>query len=145
MIILHPTGPPNGPPANVVAEAINTASIRLSWQPPMADLSITGYNISYHPVAQPNDMMSISTIETEKLITAGITPDTRFSFTVAAKNSLGVGPGSPPIIQRSYPNPPPPPQDPPQTPDDVEVTMTTIPFILPTIDTSLFRFALTQQ
>ena len=68
----------------------------------------------------------------------GIVPDTAYTFTVAAK-TVAVGLASQAIVQRSYPLPPIPPQDTPHTTDNTEITMTTIPITLPSLDTSQFR------
>ena len=134
---------PEGPPTNVVAEAVDTRSILLSWEPPDPDLRngiIGSYRITYSPVADSTNTRFITTGDTQELITVGITPNTSFSFIVAARTAVGgFGQNSPPIIQTSYSNPPPSLQERPRTPDDADVTMTTIPFILPSINTSLFR------
>ena len=136
---------PEGPPTNVVAEAVDTRSILLSWQPPDPDLRngiIGSYRITYSPVADSTSTRIITTGDTQRLITMGITPDTSFSFTVAARTAVGgFGPESLPIIQTSYSNPPPSPQERPQTSNEADITMTTIPFNLPSINTSLFRSA----
>ena len=125
----------------MVAEAVNTSSIRVSWEAPPTSLTngiITNYILTYASVATPPDTESVTTMITEELVTMGIAPDTAYTFTVAAK-TVAVGPASPTIVQRSYPLPPIPPQDTPHTTHNAGVTTTTIPITLPSVDTSQFR------
>ena len=122
---------------------MNTGTINITWDPPAVDDRngiITDYNVSYFPVGNPSAIQQLSTEETFLVVTDGITPDTEYNFTVAAiTRDILIGPESFGIVQRSYPLPPSPPQDPPRPADNVEVTLTTIPFLLPAFNTSLYR------
>lgn len=136
-----PPTAPDGPPINVVVTPVNTRTIKVTWDPPAVENRngiITRYSVSYFPVGDSNAIQQLSTEATFLVVTAGITPDMEYNFTVAAITIL-IGPESSGIVQRSYPLPPLPPQDPPRPADNVEVTLTTIPFLLPAFDTSLYR------
>ena len=123
--------------------SVNTRTINVTWNPPAVEERngiITDYNVSYFPVDSPSAIQWLLTEATFLVVTAGITPDTEYNFTVAAiTRDILIGPESFGIIQRSYPLPPSPPHDPPRPADNVEVTLTTIPFLLPAFNTSLYR------
>ena len=141
MIMTPPLTAPDAPPTNVVVTAMDTESILVSWDPPPLDLTngiIVQYNITYAPIATPTDIMAVATTATEVLVAMGITPDTAYTFSVRAE-TVALGEPSPPIVQSSYPLPPAPLQVSPRTPDNVEVTTTTIPITLPSVNTSQFR------
>ena len=140
MTVLYSTAP-DAPPSNVVAEAVDTHSIRVSWDPPPAEMIngiITEYVLTYVPVTNPDSETPLRvTRGTEELVNV-ITPDTAFNFTVVAV-TIDISPDSLPVVQRTYPLPPASLRGHPGVPTGPEVTMTTLPITLPSINTSQFR------
>ena len=127
----------------MVATAIDTSSILISWEPPLInDINgeITNYFVRYYPINDPSDEQTLQTMEIERLVTVAIIPDTPYTFLVAAF-TIAIGPYSLPIVQRSYPLPPPPPEESPRI-LDTNVTTTTIPIFLPNLNVSQFRYCL---
>ena len=122
-----------------MAAAVDNGSILVSWEPPpISNGIIIQYVLTFEPQATPTQSrMNITDTQVLVLVPS---PDTAYSFTVAAE-TVFVGPASSPVVQRSYPLPPPPPETPPTIPDDVAITVTTIPINLPMMNTSLFRFS----
>ena len=103
-----PPTAPDGPPINVVVTPVNTRTIKVTWDPPAVENRngiITRYSVSYFPVGNSNVTQQLSTEATFLVVTAGITPDMEYNFTVAAITIL-IGPESSGIVQRSYPLPP---------------------------------------
>ena len=140
MTVLY-SAAPDAPPSNVVAEAVDTSSIRVSWDPPPAEMIngiITEYVLTYVPITNPNSETPLRVTRGTEELVSGVTPDTAFIFTVVAV-TIDISPESLPIVQRTYPIPPASLQDSPSVPTNPEVTMTTIPITLPSVNTSQFR------
>lgn len=116
--------------------AVDSKSIRLSWEAPPPDTwngVITNYVICFSSLANPSDLMNLTTNETEVLVEE-LYPDSTYQFTVAAE-TVAIGPTSTPVVQRSYPLPPP-------LDDKLNVSMvsmSTISLSLPPVNSSLFR------
>ena len=137
---LDPTAP-DAPPTNVVAVAVDTSSIHLSWAAPPPDTwngVITHYIISYYSLTNLSSSVNRTTNETEALLD-DLDPDTTYQFTVAAE-TVSLGPSSAPVVQRTYPLPPPLDSVPLTLPMIPMVSMTTIPVLLPPVNSSLFRY-----
>ena len=137
---LDPTAP-DAPPTNVVAVTVDTNSIHLSWAAPPPDTwngVITHYVINYYSLTNLSSSVNLTTNETEALLD-DLDPDTTYQFTVAAE-TVGLGPSSAPVVQRTYPLPPPLDSVPLTLPMIPMVSMTTIPVLLPPVNSSLFRY-----
>ena len=134
------TTAPEAPPTDVTAQAIDTTSIRVSWQPPPVALTngiITGYFIKYFQVSNPSTVfrMRFSTVLEVDLRLDG--PDLEYNISVSAE-TIAEGPFSVGVIQRTYPEPPMLPDDPPSV-EGGGISQTSIPVQLPGIDTSDYR------
>ena len=137
------TTAPDAPPSNVVVEAVDANSIRLSWDPPPVDQRngiITRYLIQYLLAHNSSVKDSaLSSPATDSLVITGLSPDTAYSFSVAALTSGRQGPPSLGVIQRTYPPLPSPPEV-INIPSEADITLTTIPIILPNVNTSQYRY-----
>ena len=122
---------------------MDTERILITWEPPPISERngiITSYLLTVGPVAMPTTTSTTETADTRILVDIP-SPDTAYSFSVAAM-TVAIGPPSSSVVQRSYPLPPPPPESPPTVSDDADITVATIPINLPTMDTTQFRWVL---
>ncbi|HEX5088860.1 MAG TPA: fibronectin type III domain-containing protein [Nocardioides sp.] len=80
-------GTPSAPTSLVVTPAANGTSATLTWSPPVSDggNAVTGYQVSRSGAA-PVDLGLVGSHTW-----TGLTPGTTYLFTVAARNSVGVG------------------------------------------------------
>ena len=96
---------PSSSPQDVMVESHNSASLNVSWRPPVArdrNGPITDYVIQYTRVGS-SDMMSMSVIgDTRVIIISGLVVYVNYSVIVAAMTVNGTGPSSdPPVVGRS--------------------------------------------
>lgn len=77
-----------GSPDNFVSTAITSDSVTLNWSPPRRDggKPITGYELSWNGGEQ--------VLAGTSAVIAGLAPDTKYSFVVRARNSIGVSDGT---------------------------------------------------
>ena len=86
-----------------MVDGVDPASLRVTWQPPpLIDQNgpITSYFITYHRTDDPLISGSVSTTETESII-SGLDLFVSYSVQVAARNDGGFGPFSNTIDQIS--------------------------------------------
>ncbi len=106
-----------GAPTGVVAVA-GDASATLTWSPPASDggSPITGYQVTPSPAAPAAAIV----VQGTGASVSGLANGTAYTFTVAAVNVAGAGPGSVPSTSVTPAAPPapslPPPAPPPPTP-----------------------------
>ena len=81
-----PTGPPSAP---AVEAHLRDGAVRLSWTAPAANGDpVTGYVVQVLPAGLPVDVTGTDTLLT------GLTNDTRYDVSVAARNGVGTGTGT---------------------------------------------------
>ena len=88
---------PTGPPSSVEVQPINSTSIIVHWQQPL-DNDRNGIILNYVIEVTSIESASISryNIElSEELVVGSLQPFAAYGVSVAAENSIGVGPFSP--------------------------------------------------
>ncbi len=85
-----PHGTPPGPPATLTGLAKTTTSIRLDWTPPADD---GGSPITQYTLTRPGANPVNSGPDVRARTITNLTPDTSYTFTLKARNALGLGPG----------------------------------------------------
>ena len=75
------------PPNNLTCTNIISNSITLEWSPPTDNggTSISHYTVTWSPNSD------IKVIEDVSLSITGLSPNTEYTFTVSANNSVGIG------------------------------------------------------
>lgn len=90
-----PTAP--GPIAAPAVSAASSTALTIVWNPPVTDggSAVTGYRLEVFQgnEATPSQIVNLPDANRVRTFT-GLTPATRYRFTVAAKNAHGVGPTS---------------------------------------------------
>ena len=78
------------PPNNLICTNITSNSITLQWSPPTDNggTSISHYNVTWSPNSD------IKVTEDMSLSITGLSPNTEYTFTVSANNSVGIGNGT---------------------------------------------------
>ena len=91
---------PSSPPQEIEVKSHNPASLIVSWQPPLDEISngpITGYVMQYTRIGSDDKMLlNISTYTT--LTISGLYAYAKYSVTLAAVNANGTGPFSKPVM-----------------------------------------------
>uniref|UniRef100_A0A1A8QQI8 Cell adhesion molecule DSCAM n=1 Tax=Nothobranchius rachovii TaxID=451742 RepID=A0A1A8QQI8_9TELE len=94
---------PDGPPQEVLLEALSSQSIRVTWRPPKKHLqngAIRGYQVGYREYSSGgNYQFSVISVETtgdnaESLVLDNLKKFTQYGVVVQASNSAGTGPSS---------------------------------------------------
>ena len=129
---------------NIVVEAVDTQSVKISWSPPPTHLQngiIRNHLILYHPVASPDHFFvsEVASGVSEALLSMPPGPGVSYNFTVAAV-TVARGPFSEGVIQQTYSLAPAFPRDPPRTVSGFNATRTTIPIQLPSVNITRFRY-----
>ena len=94
---------PSSPPQDIKVKSVDSASLEVSWQPPLGtncNGQITGYVIQYARV-KSDDMMIMNVPNGTMLRISGLVACAEYSVTVAAVNSNGTGPFSKPVLETS--------------------------------------------
>ena len=133
---------PEASPMNIVVEAVDTQSVKISWSPPPTHLQngiIRNHLILYHPVASPDRVSEVASGVSEALLSMPPGPGVSYNFTVAAV-TVARGPFSEGVIQQTYPLAPAFPRDPPRTVSGFNATRTTISIQLPSVNITQFRY-----
>ncbi|XP_071314315.1 cell adhesion molecule DSCAM-like [Trachinotus anak] len=95
---------PDGPPLDVVLEALTPHSIKVTWKPPRADLRngvLRSYTISYRridPVSKEfhswQHKSVTATQELESVILSNLKPSSQYGVLIQARTNAGMGPPS---------------------------------------------------
>jgi Fibronectin type III domain len=107
MTSANATAVPGEPPQNIMAEAVDSTSIRVVWDPPPANKQngiISYYKLYYAEYSRPDseavEMMLKSPASTE-FIVEELKKWTRYRIWLVAGTVVGDGPPSAPIIVRT--------------------------------------------
>ena len=134
---------PEAAPRNVVAEALDTHRIRLSWEPPPTDRqngNIVDYIIHYYMASDPQSNVTCNTSNSSrKFILEGLEAGTEYSISIAAV-TVSSGPFSNAVNQQTIMQPPSFPPEPLKTFSGIDITENTIPIVLPLVDETQFRY-----
>ena len=135
---------PTAPPQAVRAEAYDTNTLRISWQPPLRDFQngvIQKYHILYHPISEPGSLYhsSSESPNDDEVLLESLGEGVRYNISVAAE-TVEIGPYSKGIIQQTYPRPPAFISGPPIIVPGFDATENTIPVQLPAINITQFRY-----
>jgi DNA-binding beta-propeller fold protein YncE len=86
-----PAGVPY-PPTNVTVDATTANSLTIDWAAPASDdgAAITGYVVSYAP-ASGGSSLTLNISNTTSIVVGGLAPQTRYSVSIVAENSVGTG------------------------------------------------------
>lgn len=102
-----PEDVPTGFPQNLHSEGTTSASVQLSWQPPvLAERNgmITKYTLLYRDINIPLLPMEQLIVPADTTLTlSGLKPDTTYDVKVRAHTSRGPGPYSPSVQFRTLP------------------------------------------
>ena len=93
---------PTSSPLNVTVMSVISASLRVSWQPPVLrdhNGPITGYVIQYTRVGPSGMSMNVTSQNTE--VESRLTAYVDYSVIVASMTVNGTGPFSNPMVERS--------------------------------------------
>ncbi|XP_028272051.1 Down syndrome cell adhesion molecule homolog [Parambassis ranga] len=95
---------PEGPPVDMLLEAISSDSIRVSWKPPRPELRngiLRGYSISYReydPASRHfkrwQHLSVTATRDQESIILMNLKPSVPYGVLIQAKTNAGIGPAS---------------------------------------------------
>ena len=94
---------PSAAPSNVRVTGVTSSSITVQWgEVECIDRNgeITGYSVRYTG-SGGTDTRSVSVGDTRQTTISGLTPSTDYTIEVAAVNSVGTGPYSNGIVQRT--------------------------------------------
>ena len=86
---------PSGPPTNITAEIVHPNSVTLTWSPPEKRARngiITEYIVNYVPFISDNSSSLLT--DTQRIDIINLNPHTIYSFSVAARTAIGIGPFS---------------------------------------------------
>lgn len=82
------------PPTNLHTTHITDTTATLEWDPPVSGLAST-YNVTYGPSAGGGSVQSVDGVTDAFKATSGLTPNTRYNFTVSGCSPTGCGPAAP--------------------------------------------------
>ena len=84
---------PPGPPGKPTTKEITNNSVQLEWsKPEYGSQSVECYQVSYHPVANPQGGSVVTTNSAQVMATvSGLTAGTKYVFTIQSKCKVGVG------------------------------------------------------
>lgn len=123
-----------------MAEALDTHSIRLTWEPPPTDKQngvIVEYIIHYYVVSDPQSSATCNTTSLE-LTLEELEAGTEYSISIAAV-TVSLGPFSNELTQQTIMQPPLFPPEPPTISSRIDITENTIPIVLPLFDETQLR------
>lgn len=133
---------PAAAPRNVVAEALDTHRIRLTWEPPPTDQqngNIENYIIHYYLASDPQTNATRNTNSSSlEFRLEGLEAGTEYSISVAAV-TVSPGPFSKEVTQQTIMQPPPFPPEPPTIFSEPDITKNKIPIVLPSVNETQFR------
>ena len=134
---------PEAAPDNIIAEALDTDKIKLSWSPPPPHLQngvIHSYSVLYTPTTNSTLTFSITNVsDTEVVISHSLEAGVSYNISVAAV-TVARGPYSEGVVQTTYPLPP-SISGPPIVVPGVELTPHTLAVQLPLVNISQFRYS----
>ncbi|CAL7944962.1 unnamed protein product [Xylocopa violacea] len=112
---------PAGPPINLVARALSSSEILITWSPPLPELrhgDIQGFNVGYRETSSANPSYNFSSVSGDgeeggaELRLTGLRPYTKYTLVVQAYNQVGSGPLSEPSVTQTLEDvPSAPPED----------------------------------
>ena len=104
-----PTSTVPDAPINLVATAVSSSQINLSWEAPTDDggEAISGYQVEGKVADEPWMVLIPNTGETTTLFHSGLVADTTYTYRISAINAIGIGGSSEEISEKT--NAPPPP------------------------------------
>ena len=97
---------PTGPPGNVSAEVLSSTEIRVSWEE-VAEIDrrgiITEYEVMYEPLMTFGVLTVLSNRTSNQFIVInGLQENTEYNISVRAYTSVGPGPYSAGIVNRTF-------------------------------------------
>jgi len=134
--LFPPCTAPDAAPTNVSTSSTLRNQIDVSWNPPPEEFQngvIILYLVRYADINATLVLTMQTTTTTSLSLTRAISAGTTYLVSVAAVTSVGGGPFSGNISQRTLSPPPPFPEETPSQSPDIPLTNTTIRITLPAI------------
>ena len=101
-----PFAVPSGPPRNLQASATSSSSVSLTWDVPLPEYQngmITNYTVLVTPVNPQSDPYQLNTTnKSTRLLVTSLEEFSSYTFVVAARTRVGVGPFSTSITVQTH-------------------------------------------